>query len=59
MISWRVRSSAVAVSAMRGTFGKALCENLELAVFGPEVVTPLRDAVCLVDREQGDLAALE
>ena len=31
---------------------KPLGENLELAVFGPEVVTPLRDAVRLVDREQ-------
>ena len=59
MMSWRVRSSAVAVSAMRGTFGKPLCQNLELTIFGPEVVTPLRDAVRLVDCEKGDVAAFE
>ena len=59
MMSWRVRSSAVAVSAMRGTFGKRFAQNLELAVFGPEIVTPLRDAMRLVDREKGDVAALE
>ena len=38
---------------------KTLRENLELAVFGPEVVTPLRDAVRLVDREKRNVAAFE
>ena len=58
-ISRRVGASAVAVSAMRGTFGKRSCSTVELAVFGPEIVAPLRDAVRLVDREQRDLAARE
>ncbi len=58
-ISSRVRSSAVAVSAMRGTRGEPLGENLELAVFGTEVVAPLGDAVRLVDGEQRQLRARE
>ena len=37
--------------------GKALGENLELAIFGPEVVPPLRHAMRLVDGEQRDLVA--
>src|SRR5690606_15350906 len=36
----------------------ALVQDVELAVLGPEVVAPLRDAVRLVDGEQGQAAAL-
>ena len=50
----RVGASAVAVSARRGTSGKRSCRTRELEVVGPEVVAPLRDAMRLVDREQGD-----
>ena len=39
--------------------GPALGELGEREVVGAEVVAPLRDAVRLVDREQGDAAALE
>ena len=44
--------SAVAVSAMRGTCGKALVQHRELQVFGAEIVAPLRDAMRLVDGEE-------
>ncbi len=54
-ISSRVCGSAVAVSAMRGTAGKALVQQRELQVFRAEVVAPLRNAVRLVDGEQRDL----
>jgi len=37
----------------------ALVQHRQLPVFGAEIVTPLRYAVGLVDREQGDAAALE
>ena len=39
--------------------GPALVQHRQLQVVGPEVVTPLRDAVRLVDREQRDRAAVE
>ena len=39
--------------------GKALVQQRELQVFGPEIVPPLRDAMRLVDREQRDLRSLE
>ena len=52
-ISRRVGASAVAVSARRGTCGEALVQHRQLEIVGPEVVAPLRDAVRLVDREQG------
>ena len=52
MMSARVGSSAVAVSAMRGTSGKRSCSTRELPVLRTEVVSPHRDAVRLVDREQ-------
>jgi hypothetical protein len=44
---------------MRGTPGPALVQQVELAVFGPEVVAPLRHAVRLVDGEQRAARALE
>ena len=59
MISARVCGSAVAVSAMRGTVGEALVQQRQLQVVGAEVVTPLRHAVRLVDREQRDPRAAE
>ena len=36
--------------------GEALVKDLQLEIVGPEVVPPLRDAVRLVDREEGDPA---
>ena len=52
MISRRVGSSAVAVSAMRGIVREALVQDGQLQVLGPEVVAPLGDAVRLVDGEE-------
>ena len=57
-ISRCVGGSAVAVSAMRGTCGQRSCRIGELAVFAAEVVAPLRDAMRLVDGEQGDRACV-
>ena len=37
----------------------ALVQQGQFAVFGPEIVAPLRDAMRLVDGEQGDPAAIE
>ena len=53
-ISLRVSSSAVAVSAIRGTSRKALGEHRQPDVLRAEIVPPLRDAMRLVDREQRD-----
>src|SRR5690606_28369969 len=39
--------------------GPAFVQDRELAVFGTEVVAPLGDAVGFVDREQGDVGAIE
>ena len=39
--------------------GIAFCQHRELQVFLAEVMAPLRDAVGLVDREQGDLQLVE
>ena len=39
--------------------GEALGQNLELAILGPEVVAPLRDAVRLVDGKQCNVVARE
>ncbi len=36
---------------------KALGQCPELAILGPEIMTPLRNAMCLVDGKQGDAAA--
>ena len=51
MSAW-TRLVAVAVKAPSGTSGKRSRSTFELAVLGPEVVAPLRDAVRLVDREE-------
>ncbi len=56
-MSARVRGSAVAVSATRGTPGKRSRQAGQLAVFRAELVAPLRDAMRLVDREQRELQA--
>ena len=58
-ISSRVGSSAVAVSAIRGTSGKRSAQHRQPHVFGAEIVAPLRDAMRLVDREQRDPALAE
>ena len=58
-MSRRVGSSAVAVKAISGTPGKRFFEDRELLVFRTEIVTPLRNAVRLVNREQGQRRALE
>ena len=39
--------------------GEALAQAAELDVLGPEVVAPLRYAVSLVDREQGERDRLQ
>ncbi|CFE02616.1 Uncharacterised protein [Bordetella pertussis] len=39
--------------------GPALVQHRQPEVFGPEIMPPLRDAVRLVDGEQGDAPALE
>ena len=57
MMSWRVSSSAVAVSAMRGTSESARAAA-RLQTLGPEVVSPLADAVRLVDGKEAQLFAL-
>ena len=52
MISRRTVRSAVAVSAMRGTFGNRSASTASCKVLGAEVVPPLGDAVRLVDGEE-------
>ena len=42
-----------------GHVGVALVQHRKLEVLGPEIVTPLRDAVRLVDGEEGDAGAVE
>ncbi len=54
-ISSRVRMSAVAVRAMRGTPREQLGELAQLQVLRAEVMAPLRHAVRLVDGEQRQL----
>ena len=39
--------------------GIALVQQRQAEVLGPEIVAPLRNAVRLVDREQGDARAIE
>ena len=51
-MSSRVRASAVAVTASRGTSREDLGEAAEHAVLGAEIVSPLADAVGLVDGHQ-------
>jgi hypothetical protein len=56
MMSARVRASAVAVSAMRGTPGIALVQHRQRAVLGAEVVAPLAHAMRFVDGKQAQVA---
>ena len=56
-MSLRVGPSAVAVSAMRGTSGKRSCSTESCAIFGAEIMAPLRDAMRLVDGEERDVGA--
>ena len=49
LISWRTRGVAVAVSARQTACGKRWRTSTSLAVFGPEIVAPFRDAVRFVD----------
>ena len=58
-ISSRVRWSAVAVSAMRGTSGKRSAISRQADIFRAEVVAPLRHAMRLVDGEQRDPRPVE
>ena len=53
-MSSRVRASAVAVTARRGTPGNSSARRPRRAVVGAEVVAPLADAVGLVDGDQGE-----
>ena len=53
-MSARVYSSAVAVRAIRGTPAQPPRHIRNLKVLRPEIVAPLRHAVRLVDRKQGD-----
>ena len=57
MMSRCVGPSAVAVKAIRGTFGKVLVQDAQFQVFGAEIMSPLRDAMGFVDGEKRDLAA--
>ena len=58
-ISLRVNSSAVAVSAIRGTSGNRSGDHREADIFRAKVVAPLRDAMRLVDRKQRDVGLAE
>ena len=58
-ISRRVASSAVAVSAMRGTPGKRSASAESCRYSRPEVVSPLGDAVRLVDGDEGQVDLVE
>ena len=55
MMSRRVTSSAVAVSARRGTPGKRSPEDAEVEILRPEVVAPLRYAVRFIDGDERQL----
>ncbi len=44
---------------MRGMFGEPFGDDREADIFGPEIVAPLRDAMRLIDGEQGDPGAAE
>ena len=58
-MSARVRASAVAVSASRGTPAKRIEQRPQLAIVGAEIVAPFADAMRLVDREQRQSAPAE
>ena len=57
VMSARVALSAVAVSASGLDVAERLAGARQVAVFGPEVVAPLRDAMRLVDGEAPDAGA--
>ena len=50
------RAVAVAVNACRLTPGSSCRSRAELPVLGPEIVSPLADAVRFVDRDEADAA---
>ena len=56
-MSARVRLSAVAVSASRGTSRIVVEQRLQLPIVGPEIVAPFADAMRLVDRDQRQVHA--
>ena len=51
-MSARVRASAVAVSASRGTSRMGVEQRPQLAIVGAEIVAPFADAMRLVDGDQ-------
>ena len=53
-MSCRTRSVAVAVKAAIGTSAKSRAQPMELAILGTEVVTPVRDAMSLIDDQRGN-----
>ena len=55
----RTFSVAVAVSAITGTSGEVFFQQAQVAVVGAEVMAPLRNAVRLIDRNQGHLQGLQ
>ena len=58
-MSSRTLSVAVAVSANHGRVGKLVSQRLEVAVVGPEVVAPLRNAVGFVDGDKARLYGVQ
>ena len=58
-MSARVRLSAVAVSARRGTSTLSIEQRPELAVVRAEIVAPLADAMRLVDRDEREVPAAD
>ena len=51
-MSARVRASAVAVSASRGTSACSSSKRSQLPIVGAEIVAPFADAMRFVDRDQ-------
>ena len=58
-MSRRTRSVAVAVNACSDDAGKIVAQPSELAVLGTEIVSPLADAVRLVDGDEPDAGLRE
>ena len=58
-MSARVRLSAVAVSASRGTSRCWSSKRQQQPIVGPEIMAPFADAMRLVDREQRDVGFLQ
>ena len=55
-MSCLTRSVAVAVKAAIGTSGKPRAQAMELAILRTEVMTPVRNAMRLVDDQRGNAA---